>query len=84
MRCSPVRRAAVSALALDAHAAIGGTDLIQILMNLGVNALQATLEQHRVEISAERLDRELDLQKFVDGKTPEDWRALIHGTGGSL
>jgi len=53
----------------DVNAAIGGTDLIQILMNLGVNALQATLEQHRVEISAERLERELDVRKFIDGPT---------------
>src|SRR4051812_5926423 len=51
----------------DLNAAIGGTDLIQILMNLTVNALQSTLEKHRVELSAVRMDKQVELKKFVDG-----------------
>jgi two-component system, sensor histidine kinase and response regulator len=36
-------------------AEINGTDLIQLLLNLTINALQSTSEPHRVEVWAERL-----------------------------
>ena len=44
-----------------------GTDVIQILLNLAVNAFQCTNQPHRVEISGEILDQPLDLAKFRDG-----------------
>lgn len=44
-----------------------GTDVIQILLNLTVNALQCTSQAHAVRISAEVLDHPLDLRAFRDG-----------------
>ncbi len=49
---------------------INGTDLIQILLNLAINAFQCTPEKHAVEIKGRRLPQPLDLLRFVDG--PED------------
>jgi len=45
----------------------GGTEVIQILRNLAVNALQCTSEPHRVEIGGEVLRAPLDLTAFKDG-----------------
>jgi signal transduction histidine kinase len=59
----------VKPLTNDLVAAIGGTDLIQILMNLSINALQATTEKHAVEISAEAVKQELNIEKLADGPT---------------
>jgi len=59
----------VKPLARDLFAAIGGTDLIQIVMNLSINALQSTPEKHGVEISAKAVDQELNIEKLVDGPT---------------
>ncbi len=44
-----------------------GTDVIQILQNLAVNAFQCMAQPHRVEISGEVLRAPLDLQAFKDG-----------------
>ena len=57
----------VQPLGQDVIAEINGTDLIQLLLNLTINALQATPDRHRVEVVAERLDRPLDLARFSDG-----------------
>jgi len=46
---------------------IGGMDLIQILQNLTVNALQCTTQPHRVEVGGEVLRAPLDLAVFKDG-----------------
>lgn len=46
---------------------IHGTDLIQILLNLAVNAFQCTPVPHRVEIGGEVLNAPLDLSLFKDG-----------------
>ena len=46
---------------------INGTDLIQILLNLAVNAFQCTPTPHRVEIGGEVLGAPLDLTLFKDG-----------------
>jgi len=54
-------------LSEDIVAEINGTDLIQILLNLTINALQCTSEPHQVEIHAERLNQPLDLSRFPDG-----------------
>ena len=45
---------------------INGTDLIQILLNLTVNAFQCTPQPHLVEISSEVLREPLDLATFKD------------------
>jgi signal transduction histidine kinase len=46
---------------------INGTDLIQILLNLTVNAFQCTPQSHLVEIVSRVLDEPLDLTAFKDG-----------------
>ncbi len=51
----------------DAAIAINGTDLIQILLNLTLNALQSTHQPHRVEIFGQVLNHPLDLSQFGDG-----------------
>ena len=51
----------------DAVAEINGTDLIQILLNLTINALQCSPEPHRVEIFGQRLAKPLDLSAVQDG-----------------
>lgn len=50
----------------DVVAAINGTDMLQILLNLTINALQATDQPHRVEVRAQTLDYPLDLDQFSD------------------
>ena len=46
---------------------VNGTDLIQILLNLTVNAFQCSTTPHRVEIGGEVLSAPLDLTQFKDG-----------------
>ena len=60
----------ITPLAGDAAVKINGTDVIQILLNLAVNAFQCTPQPHRVEISGEVLHTPLDLTKFKD--SPHD------------
>jgi len=57
----------ITPLAQDAAVKINGTEVIQILLNLAVNAFQCAPEPHRVEISGEVLHAPLDLRKFKDG-----------------
>jgi signal transduction histidine kinase len=54
----------------DVMVQINGTDLIQIFLNLSVNALQCTNMHHTVEIRGQLLLHPLDLSLFQDG--PED------------
>jgi signal transduction histidine kinase len=54
----------------DVAVPTNGTDLIQILLNLTLNALQCTPQFHRVEIRGQLHSHPLDLSMFVDG--PED------------
>jgi len=51
----------------DIQAVISGTDLIQILLNLTVNALQCTEETHRVHLKGETIESALDLSALKDG-----------------
>src|SRR5579862_8903090 len=51
----------------DIGVRINGTDLIQILLNLSVNAFQCSTQNHRVEIEGEVLREPLDLKEFRDG-----------------
>jgi signal transduction histidine kinase len=46
---------------------INGTDVIQILLNLSVNAFQCLSRPHRVDVGAEILRAPLDLAGFKDG-----------------
>jgi len=46
---------------------INGTDLIQILLNLSVNAFQCSSQPHSVYVDAEVLRTSLDLTHFKDG-----------------
>ncbi|MEK7678508.1 MAG: response regulator [Verrucomicrobiota bacterium] len=54
-------------LAEDAATGINGTDLIQILLNLTINALQSTSQPHRVEVQARRLLEPLPLHDLESG-----------------
>lgn len=51
----------------DVLVRINGTDLIQILLNLMVNALQCTSKSHRVELRSTVLSKPLDLSSFPEG-----------------
>ncbi len=51
----------------DVTAPINGTDLIQALRNLIVNALQCTGEKHRVVVSGMVINEALKLSTFQDG-----------------
>jgi two-component system sensor histidine kinase/response regulator len=57
----------VTPLADDIAVKMNGTDLIQILLNLVVNAFQCEAPAHRVEIGGETLRKPLDLTEFKDG-----------------
>src|SRR3989441_9284385 len=57
----------IHSLKEDLFAEINGTDLIQILLNLTINALQCSPDPHRVEIYGLRLSQPLVLSQFHDG-----------------
>jgi C4-dicarboxylate-specific signal transduction histidine kinase len=54
----------------DAIVHINGCDLIQILLNLTLNAFQCTTQHHRVDIAGQLLHQPLELDHFQDG--PQD------------
>jgi two-component system, sensor histidine kinase and response regulator len=54
-------------LSPDVTAEINGTDLLQILLNLTINALQSTDTPHQVEITCQPIRNPLDLSQYVDG-----------------
>lgn len=58
----------ITPLGQDASVKINGTDLIQILLNLAVNAFQCAPLPHSVYVSGEILKEPLDLTKFKDGE----------------
>jgi len=57
----------VHTLEEDVIAEINGTDLLQILLNLIFNALQATPTSHSVEVRSKILTQPLDLDHLVEG-----------------
>ncbi len=57
----------VALLAEDLGVKINGTDVIQILLNLVVNAFQCAQFSHRVEVGGEVLRAALNLAEFKDG-----------------
>jgi len=67
----------VAPLADDVCVKINGTDVIQILLNLSVNAFQCTQLPHRVEVGAEILPAQLELGGFKDG--PNDRFLNVEG-----
>src|SRR5271170_3740041 len=68
---------AITPLAEDISVRINGTDLIQILLNLAVNAFQCAPLPHSVVISGEVIYESMDLTKFKDG--PNDRLMNIEG-----
>jgi signal transduction histidine kinase len=60
----------VRPLAEDIAVRMNGTDVIQALLNLAVNALQCMPQAHAVEIEARVLSQPLDLAAFKD--SPQD------------
>jgi signal transduction histidine kinase len=60
----------VRPLAEDIAVRMNGTDVIQVLLNLTVNALQCAPHAHSVEIEGRLLPQPLDLAAFKDG--PQD------------
>jgi len=58
---------AVHLLPEDRVAAINGTDLLQILLNLTINALTCSDLPHRVEVSAQFFVKPLDVEQLQDG-----------------
>ncbi len=61
---------AVHPLTQDIAVRMNGTDVIQVLLNLTVNAFQCSPQAHAVEIDARLLSEPLDLSAFKDG--PQD------------
>jgi signal transduction histidine kinase len=57
---------AVHLLPQERVAAINGTDLLQVLLNLTINALTCTDQPHRVEVSAQFFVERFDLDRFTD------------------
>ena len=55
----------------DVSMQINGTDLMQILLNLAINAFQSTTQSHSVEISARFLSQPLDVSQLKDGPSDQ-------------
>jgi signal transduction histidine kinase len=53
----------------DACAEINGTDFLQIMLNLTINALQSTDMPHRVEVKARRMETPVDITTIADSAT---------------
>ena len=56
----------ISELEQPAYAAIHSTDLLRILLNLAINALQSGDAPHRVEVIAQLLPSDFDSSSFID------------------
>lgn len=65
--CARNNQLLIHPLAEDVAVPAHGTDLIQILLNLTLNAFQCTPHHHRVEIRGQLHQLPLDLNMFVDG-----------------
>ena len=70
----------IRSLTEDMAAQINGTDLIQILLNLAINAFQSSEQAHEVSIGAQRVPEPLNLAQFQDG--PRD--AFINRAGSAM
>jgi signal transduction histidine kinase len=67
----------IQPLANDVELQINGTDLIQILLNLAINALQCTADPHTVDISGHMLEAGADFSNLQDGPTDR----ILYGQG---
>jgi signal transduction histidine kinase len=67
----------IHALVHDIDLQINGTDLIQILLNLAINALQCSPEPHLVDIAGKVLESGVDFTNLHDG--PAD--RILFGQG---
>jgi signal transduction histidine kinase len=67
----------IQPLAEDIGVKMNGTDVIQILLNLAVNAFQCAPLSHHVEVGGEILREPLDLTTFKDG--PNDRLLNVEG-----
>jgi two-component system, sensor histidine kinase and response regulator len=67
----------IHALVHDIDLQINGTDLIQILLNLAINALQCSPDPHLVDISGQVLQSGVDFTNLHDG--PSD--RILFGQG---
>lgn len=67
--CASGHQLIIRDLSPDVTAEINGTDLLQILLNLTINALQSTDNPHQVEITCQPLDCPVDLFQHEDGPT---------------
>ncbi len=59
----------VKRLDRDTMGKIGGTEMIQVLLNLTINAFQASTKPQTVFITAERFDAKLPINTFHDSPT---------------
>jgi signal transduction histidine kinase len=59
----------VNGLDRDVIAEINGTDFLQVLLNLTINALQSTSHAHRVTVSCQLHPHPIDVRKFPDSPT---------------
>ena len=60
---------AVKHLDVNTAAKIGGTELIQILLNLCINAFQSSNDAQTVWVTAERFDAKLPTETFIETPT---------------
>src|SRR3984957_20373371 len=67
----------IQALANDVELQINGTDLIQILLNLAINALQCSTEPHKVDITGQIHEAGMDFSNLHDGPTDR----ILYGQG---
>jgi two-component system sensor histidine kinase/response regulator len=67
----------IHALVHDIDLQINGTDLIQILLNLAINALQCSPEPHLVDIAGQVLETGVDFSNIQD--SPSD--RILYGQG---
>jgi len=67
----------IHVLTQDVELQINGTDLIQILLNLAINALQSTTEPHLVDIASRVLENGMDFTQIKEG--PSD--RILYGEG---
>jgi len=59
----------VNHLDRDVIAEINGTDFLQVLLNLTINALQSTSHPHRVTVTCQLHPNPIDVRKFPDSPT---------------
>jgi len=60
---------AIKHLEKNTSAQIGGTELIQIMLNLCINAFQSSDQPQTVWVTAERLDHPLPTETFIESPT---------------